>query len=103
MVETNSIYQKIYNTVKQIPFGRVATYGQIAQMVDNCTARMVGYALAATPEDVKIPWHRVINCQGRISLITFRDLQRKLLESENIKFDKSGKIDLIKYRWDESN
>ena len=47
MIKTESIYQKIYNTVKQIPYGRVVTYGQIAQMVDNCTARMVGYALAA--------------------------------------------------------
>ncbi len=103
MVRTKSIYQKIYNTVRQIPYGRVATYGQIAQMVDNCTARMVGYALAATPEDVEIPWHRVINSQGKLSLITFEDLQRRLLESEDIKFDKSGKVDLRKYRWDESN
>ena len=99
MIKTESIYQKIYNTVKQIPYGRVVTYGQIAQMVDNCTARMVGYALAATPEDIEIPWHRVINSQGRISMITFKDLQQKLLESEGIEFDRSGRINLKKYRW----
>jgi methylated-DNA-protein-cysteine methyltransferase-like protein len=99
MIKTESIYQKIYNTVKQIPYGRVVTYGQIAQMVDNCTARMVGYALAATPEDIEIPWHRVINSQGRISMITFKDLQQKLLESEGIEFDRSGRVNLKKYRW----
>ena len=99
MIKTESIYQKIYNTVKQIPYGRVVTYGQIAQMVDNCTARMVGYALAATPEDIEIPWHRVINSQGRISMITSKDLQQKLLESEGIEFDRSGRVNLKKYRW----
>jgi len=100
MIKSKSIYRKIYNTVGLIPFGRVATYGQIAGIVGNCTARMVGYALAATPEDIEIPWHRVINCQGKISLVMFEDLQRKLLESEGVKFDTFLKINLKKYRWD---
>ena len=99
MKNSESTYQKIYQVVNHIPYGRIATYGQIAQLVDNCTARMVGYALAATPEDVEIPWHRVINSQGKISLVVFEDLQRKLLESEGIIFDKSGKVNLKKYRW----
>ena len=77
----------------------MATYGQIAKIVGNCTARMVGYALAATPEDIKIPWHRVINSQGKISLVALEDLQRKLLESEGIIFDNSGRVNLNKYRW----
>jgi len=98
-LETNSIYQNIYKIVQLIPFGRVATYGQIAKIVGNCTARMVGYALAATPEDIKIPWHRVINSQGKISLVALEDLQRKLLESEGIIFDNSGRVNLNKYRW----
>ena len=98
-METNSIYQNIYKIVQLIPFGRVATYGQIAKIVGNCTARMVGYALAATPEDIKIPWHRVINSQGKISLVALEDLQRKLLESEGIIFDNSGRVNLNKYRW----
>ncbi|MBN1406390.1 MAG: methylated-DNA--[protein]-cysteine S-methyltransferase [Calditrichaceae bacterium] len=93
------MYQNIYKIVQLIPFGRVATYGQIAKIVGNCTARMVGYALAATPEDIKIPWHRVINSQGKISLVALEDLQRKLLESEGIIFDNSGRVNLNKYRW----
>ena len=99
MKNKKSIYQKIYDTISRIPHGRVATYGQIARIVGNCTARMVGYALAATPDDIEIPWHRVINSQGKISLLTFKDLQQKLLESEGISFDKSGKVSLRKYRW----
>jgi methylated-DNA-protein-cysteine methyltransferase-like protein len=99
MKKPDSIYKKIYDTICQIPHGKVVTYGQIASIVGNCTARMVGYALAATPEDIEIPWHRVINSQGKISLKTFEDLQRKLLESEGIVFDKSDKVSLRKYRW----
>ena len=99
MKNSDSIYKKIYNTVSQIPYGQVATYGQIARITGSCTARMVGYALAATPENVEIPWHRVINSQGKISVIAFEDLQRKLLESEGIVFNNSGKVNLQKYRW----
>ena len=99
MKNSDSIYKKIYNTVSQIPYGQVATYGQIARIVGNCSARMVGYALAATPNNVEIPWHRVINSQGKISVIAFEDLQRKLLESEGIVFNNSGKVNLQKYRW----
>jgi methylated-DNA-protein-cysteine methyltransferase-like protein len=100
MKKSESTYQKIYEIISQIPYGKVTTYGQIARLVDNCTARMVGYALAATPDNIGIPWHRVINSQGKISLRTHEDLQRKLLESEDIIFDKNGKVDLAKYRWD---
>lgn len=96
---SESIYQKIYGTIARIPYGKVATYGQIAGMVENCTARMVGYALAATPDEIEIPWHRVINSQGKISLTKYEDLQKKLIESEGIIFDKSGKVNLGKYRW----
>ena len=99
MKKSESVYKKIYNTVSRIPYGKVATYGQIARLIDNCTARMVGYALAATPEDIEIPWHRVINSQGKLSLRTHEDLQRKLLESEGVEFDKNGKTNLRKYGW----
>ena len=100
MIISKSVYQEIYDTIKLIPHGKIATYGQIAGIVGNCSARMVGYALAATPNNVEIPWHRVINSQGKISVIAFEDLQRKLLESEGIIFDKSGRVNLRKYRWD---
>lgn len=99
MKKTESTYQKIYETVTRIPHGRVATYGQIARLIDNCTARMVGYALAATPDEIEIPWHRIVNSQGKISLRIYEDLQRKLLESEGVEFDKTGKISLRKYGW----
>ena len=99
MKKSVSAYQKIYKTVAQIPYGHVATYGQIARLNKNCTARMVGYALAATPEEIDIPWHRVINGQGKISLRVHEDLQRKLLESEGVVFDNTGKTNLRKYGW----
>ena len=99
MKKAESTYQQIYETVAQIPHGRVATYGQIARLIDNCTARMVGYALAATPDEIEIPWHRIINSQGKISLRIYEDLQKKLLESEGVEFDKTGKISLRKYGW----
>lgn len=100
MIKKDSVYSKVYYIVKLIPYGKVATYGQIASMIDNCTARMVGYALAAMPENIEIPWHRVINSQGKISVIAFEDLQRKLLESEGVIFNNCGNVNLRKYRWE---
>ena len=62
-------YRRIYAVVARIPKGCVATYGQIAKLAGlGRHARQVGYALHATPEDVVIPWHRVINAQGEVSL-----------------------------------
>ena len=63
----NGLYGRIYAVVHHIPPGQVATYGQIARMVGRCTARAVGYAMAALPCDTDVPWHRVINSQGKIS------------------------------------
>lgn len=96
------IYTRIYAVIRQIPPGRVATYGQIAVIVGNCTARMVGYALAATPANGEVPWQRVINAQGKISLRAMSGenaLQRQLLEEEGIHFSAQGKVDLRHYRW----
>ena len=101
------LYELIWVTVKRIPRGRVATYGQIAALAGMPRhARQAGYALAATPENVKIPWHRVINAQGRISLRLKHwdsgsdDLQRILLEAEGVEFDNSGRVDLKRFRWE---
>lgn len=96
-------YERIYSVVAVIPAGKVATYGQIASIVHNCTARMVGYALAALPPDYDVPWHRVINAQGKISPRARSEstaLQRKLLEDEGIEFDRSGRVDFGQIRWD---
>jgi len=97
-----SVYLRIYATIKQIPEGRVATYGQIARMTHPATARMVGYALHALPDDADVPWQRVINSRGEISLRSGNDghlLQRKLLENEGIIFDSKGRIDLKLFGW----
>ncbi|MGH8670950.1 MAG: MGMT family protein [Burkholderiales bacterium] len=93
---------EIYALIQRIPKGHVATYGQIATAVGGCTARGVGYALAALPYGSKVPWQRVINSFGRISARAHgedAELQRLLLESEGIHFDRNGRIDLGKARW----
>lgn len=96
------IYQRICLMVQQIPPGRVATYGQIASLVGNCTARMVGYAMSALDGAGNVPWQRVVNSQGKISPradshSTAR--QRLRLIEEGILFDKQQRINLRHYRW----
>ncbi len=98
--------ERVWATVKRIPHGTVATYGQIAALIGvSRHARHVGYALAATPENNKIPWHRVINAQGRVSLRLKHwesgsdELQRILLEAEGVTFDNAGRVDLKRFRW----
>ena len=95
-------YNQIYGMVRLIPAGRVASYGQIATLVDCCTARMVGYAMAALSFDSDVPWHRVINSKGEISPRSAGDgefIQRALLEDEGIVFDDQGRINFSTYRW----
>ena len=94
-------YEVIWNLVKKIPAGKVATYGQIADLAGlEGHARFVGYALHGLPKNSKIPWHRVINSQGRISLPgASARRQRNLLEKEKIVFSPAGKVDLKKYQW----
>lgn len=98
----NKTYQKIYGVVRRIPRGRVATYGQIAELAGlEGHARQVGYALHALPSGTGIPWHRVINARGEISARSGSDwgeLQRLLLEGEGVSF-KDDCIDLKRYRW----
>jgi methylated-DNA-protein-cysteine methyltransferase-like protein len=71
-------------------------------MVANCTARMVGYAMSALPPDSNVPWQRVINAQGKISLRSDsrgNALQRQLLEEESIPFDAEDRVNLRRDRW----
>ena len=94
------IYERIYLVVRQIPASRVATYGQIAKIVGGCTARMVGYAMAASPEDV--PWQRVINAQGKVSPRGSQlgaEVQRHRLIDEGVEFDAEGKVNWSEVRW----
>jgi methylated-DNA-protein-cysteine methyltransferase related protein len=91
-----------------VPEGKVATYGQIAAYIPlpigvreedyrAYRARWVGAAMAGCPEG--LPWQRVINSQGKISLRQGADLQRGLLEAEGVRFDARGKIDLVRFGW----
>jgi len=100
------VYERIYRVVRQIPRGKVATYGQIARIVDRCTARMVGYAMAALRGRTDVPWQRVINSKGEISTRSRGEgahRQRKLLEKEGIRFDQRGRVNLRKVQWAGSN
>ncbi len=84
----------IYEVVKRIPYGQVSSYGRIARMV-GCSARQVGYAMAAAPDGFDIPWHRVINSKGEISERkegAGDDRQRQKLIEEGIVFDPKGRI-----------
>lgn len=101
---SDKLSEMIYAVVRQVPPGRVTTYGTISRILGNCTAREVGYAMAATPKGSNVPWQRVINSQGKISTHGAgygSAVQRQLLEEEGIVFDLSGKVDLDKYGWPE--
>lgn len=99
-------YQRIYDVVRDIPYGRVATYGQVAALADlPGHARQVGYALHALPEGTEIPWHRVINARGEVSPRSeggWEHYQRHLLEEEGVGFNVRGQVDLIRFRWEPS-
>src|SRR6266542_6348878 len=97
-------YERIYAVVSRIPRGRVATYGQVARLAGLAgQARLVGYALSALETGSRIPWHRVVNAGGQISLR--RDggpagrLQRVLLQRERVRFDRRDHISLERFRW----
>ncbi len=96
---SSSLFQKVYALVRKVPRGRVATYGQIARALGMPrAARTVGWAMRVSPDNV--PWHRVVNSRGEISLrpTTGYHEQRKRLQEEGVRLRK-GKIDLDKYGW----
>lgn len=100
--ESDTLYGRIYAMVRRIPHGHVATYGQIAAMVGHCSARSVGFAMAAVPKGSDIPWHRVINREGRVSERHSGDgslRQRRLLEAERVRFDRQGRVDFTIHGW----
>ena len=97
------LYERIYAVVRQIPAGRVASYGQIAQVTGGCSARLVGYAMAAlrSGDHPDVPWQRVINRQGKISITdpVGGYYQRKLLLEEGVRFDAQDRIDFDEFGW----
>lgn len=97
-------YPRIYAIVGRIPRGRVATYGQIAAIEGNSSARMVGYALSALPAlDRVVPWQRVLNRSGAVSERSGgggTSRQRRALEAEGVVFDAAGRVDFDTAGWD---
>jgi methylated-DNA-protein-cysteine methyltransferase related protein len=96
-------WERVYAVVRRVPRGRVATYGQVAALAGlGRNARLAGYALHALHHDTPVPWHRVINARGAISLPPMggADLtQRIRLEKEGVRFDARGRVDLERYGW----
>jgi methylated-DNA-protein-cysteine methyltransferase-like protein len=99
----NTLFEQVYRIVRCIPPGKVATYGQIAQILGMPhAARTVGWALRALSEDDDVPWQRVINARGTVSFgegSPGAAIQRGLLEEEGVVFDEKGRIDLSIYGW----
>ncbi len=100
----NPFDQRVWAEVEHIPRGRLATYGQIADRIGayGC-ARQVGWALRRLPLPSAVPWHRVVNAQGRISMSLGREgsdwIQRDLLLAEGIPVADDGRLPLRRYLW----
>ena len=96
--------QRVYAAVALIPVGRLATYGQIAELIGAYgAARQVGWALRRLTLPSPLPWHRVVNAQGRISFTASREgsdwMQLQLLLAEGIPVDAAGRLPLRRYLW----
>lgn len=100
---------QVWDLVRQVPRGKVTSYGQIARLLPPPEGmdpkayqafgpRWTGGAMAACPDDV--PWQRIINSKGEISPRPGAEKQRQLLEQEGVEFDERGRVDLKLYRWD---
>lgn len=97
-----SRYEKIYAVVRRIPRGRVATYGQVARLAGfRGHARQVGYALHSLSGSTAVPWQRVVNARGGISLHPMDGgiTQRMLLEREGVRFSAADRIEMRQYAW----
>ncbi len=97
----SQLFDRIYDLTRQIPYGRVTTYGQLARLAGNPRmSRIVGCAMHAAPED--LPCHRVVNRLGGLS-DAFRpmgkDTHRMLLEMEGVRFRPDGTVDLERHMW----
>ena len=99
-----STYARFYDVARQVPAGRITTYGTVAREAGLAgRARQVGYAMAALSGAHDVPWHRVVNAKGEVSKRTggsaFEEIQRVMLEAEGVEFDARGRIDLERYGW----
>lgn len=97
-----SAWAEVWEVVRQIPRGKVMSYGQVAGLLERrMSPRAVGWAMHACPRDV--PWQRVVNARGECSTDRVpgatRGRQRRLLEAEGVKFDGAGRVRMDRYRW----
>lgn len=103
MAKPTGAHARILAVVRRIPRGRVATYGQIAELAGlPGHARQVGYALSAAGSHDDVPWQRVVNARGEVSPraeVGWDEIQRSLLEDEGVAIDARGRIDLGRHRW----
>ena len=103
-VVTPGFHARVYAVVRQVPEGRVTTYGDVATILGSPrVARHVGWALAALPADQSdVPWHRVLNARGTISFkgdLVRAEVQQARLEDEGVVFAGNGRVDLKRFRW----
>jgi methylated-DNA-protein-cysteine methyltransferase related protein len=95
---------RVYEIVRQIPDGKVASYGQIAYMAGSWRAsRAVGYAMHSSPDQARVPCHRVVFKDGGLApgcAFGSQDMQRQLLEDEGVIFTADGRVDMVKCCWD---
>ena len=99
----SSFFEQVYLVVRQVPSGKVTSYGAVARMLGHPrAARTVGWAMHSLPADSDVPWHRVINSRGRISTSCEehgQGLQRAMLEDEGVEFDERGTVDWDRFGW----
>jgi methylated-DNA-protein-cysteine methyltransferase-like protein len=102
MKRSNTFFRRVVTLIKKIPHGKVATYGQVAALAGNPrSARQIAWVLHTFSEKKNLPWHRVINREGTISLPRYGgyELQRALLIEEGVEFDAHDRIDLARFQW----
>lgn len=100
--DTTSAWDEVWDVVRQIPVGKVMSYGQVAALLERrLSPRAVGWALHACPDDV--PWQRVVNARGECSTDRVAGArpgrQRRRLEAEGVEFDEAGRVRMQRYRW----
>lgn len=101
-IDLPPLREQIYAIVRQVPRGKVTTYGQVSRIVGRCSAQFVGFAMAGVPEGSGVPWQRVINSKGKISphgLGFGSEIQRQLLIEEGVEFDAEDRVDFDRFGW----
>ena len=95
----DSFFHQVYMVVERIPYGKVVSYGQIAEMLGRPrSAREVGWAMRRCPDG--LPWQRVVMADGRVTGGMFAEMRKAILESEGVKFLPDGRVDMEVCRWE---